>query len=368
MARGPASGAESSLSVRPPAESVRAKEFPKRGTPRPWSKRGRRRSPGAASAPPRPHRPRPLAARRPARGALRAAPSAPLTQAVRSGAAAAAAGAWERAAPAGVNCAAGSSQGRTGGAGNRLRRAEVGEGRRRARAPCRAPGGRREPRWRGRSAVRAGQGFGVAPLPGPGMLGPASSAIPDTARRPAGTRPATLLSDSPRSPRRNLRAGTRTSGSPAPPRPHCAGLALEGARAGRSGMAFKAGAAANHRPGEDSPLQPTVPGSGTIEAPPRLSQSARRGGRQDRAGRGWRRWAAAAPPDAGGEPSPPRDQEGAARRQRRWKVRRKANGPRGKGLPLSRCLWLRPGPEAPPGPKLCVHSHSPPPFHPAPTV
>lgn len=159
-AKGPARGAESSLSVppHPQRSQCERKNSLKGDTPRPWSKRGRRRSPGGCTrARLAPHpAPRPLAAPEPApRSPYLPRPAPPLTQAVRSGAAAAAAGAWERAAPAGVGLRRRVSPGTDGPrepGTRKLRRAEVGEGRRRAHALLagrRAAAG--NPRWRGRS-------------------------------------------------------------------------------------------------------------------------------------------------------------------------------------------------------------------------
>ncbi|XP_070327961.1 collagen alpha-1(I) chain-like [Odocoileus virginianus] len=213
----------------PKVESERAKEFPKRGHAATLGEAGKTEGGPRglhSRSPPHPPTPRPLVAPAPARRSpYLPRPAPPLTQAVRSGAAAAA-GAWEPAAPAGVGLRRRVSPGTDGPqepGTRKRRRAEVGEGRRRAHAllaGCRAAAG--SPHGRGRSQFQGGQKVpgtrSAPPLAGPPGCSARLRALPDTCCAPPArgdTDPRTPpLPDPPGRPRRNLRSPA--PGLPAP--------------------------------------------------------------------------------------------------------------------------------------------------------
>lgn len=195
-------------------------------------------------------------------------------------------------------------------------------------------------------------------------------------RRPAGTRPPTppalrLPQESPTQP---PRAGTRTD-SPAPSATlrTLRRAPLEKALAREEGLGNRGRASRQvHSGGGSLPLglTPAAHGSWLRDDQSRRPafQSTGRGGRRDRAGRGWRGGPLRRAPRRRRGAKSSRGPRGALRvpAGAGGGVRRKPWAQRGKACPSRGASWLRPGPEAPPGPKLCVHSHSPPPFHPAP--
>lgn len=251
-------------------------------------------------------------------------PAPPLPRSLGSGETAA--GAWERAAPAGVGLRRRGSRGTAGPwePGTRKRRAaEVGEGRRRAPALASLPAASGSPLGRGRSHFQAGRKVpGAHPCPAAGRTGPHSA-------RRRGARLRTLRSTCcvalcGAAPQRgharvlDPRALAARDSRAAPPQrtrtlrekgqrgrgPAGAGRALT--RCGASGQVRRGGGP------PDPGTHPAAPGFGSGTAPSRhpVFQRTGRGGRRDGAGQGCRGGPLRRARDAGVEPSPPGREQG----------------------------------------------------------